>query len=208
MANASVNQEFSEYLEFKKGTSNKFYEVSVKPDGDGYWRFTARYGRIGANGRVKDYGRSTWAYAVVSAETQINKKLGKGYKKADPLSALASALQEPEERKLKGKPPHIMPIPHWFIDTPGTIERLDKWAKKFLSKVNLVRASYYELSHEQHRDQITTVFTSARDEFQRIKKTKAHGAAVKADHRTETAAAVFFNDLRDREQVYVYWPQS
>ena len=201
----------SHYLEFKKGVSNKFYEVEVSELEGGEASLKVRYGRIGAVGQAKTYSTyPNFSCASVYADQLVDQKVGKGYKKASTLQALASACEEPEERKNRGLSPLETPIPDWrVIYNAGVTERrLDKWATEFLTKLNLIRASYHDLTYAQVGAQLATLFKQKRAEIKRITGSKTHGFAVQDDPRTISAARMFYEDLRSKTswpQIYVYW---
>ncbi len=200
----------SDYLEFKKGVSNKFYEVEVSEIQGGEATVKVRYGRIGANGQSKVYSvYLNYAIALSEAEGLVKAKEKKGYKKVSALQALASACEEPEERKNKGLSPLEAEIPKWRVayNAGVTERRLDSWAAEFLSKLNLIRASYYDLTYTQVSQQLETLFKQKRAEVKRIAGSKTHGFAVSDDPRTLSAARMFYEDLRTQTSpnIYVYW---
>ena len=62
--------------EFKSGTSNKFWEISL--DGK---RFTTRYGRIGTDGQTTAKKFPSTATAKAEYEKLIAEKVRKGYRR-------------------------------------------------------------------------------------------------------------------------------
>ena len=75
-------QSFESYLEFKDGTSNKFYKVKVNTTDNSV---IATYGRIGADGVniLKEF--DNYDSAEEYAEGLVREKLKKGYKKVNNL---------------------------------------------------------------------------------------------------------------------------
>lgn len=65
-------------LEFREGSSSKFWEVTVQDN-----RYIVRFGRIGTNGQVQVKEFETPAGARHEAEKMIREKLGKGYVEKD-----------------------------------------------------------------------------------------------------------------------------
>jgi len=203
-------RKFSQYLEFKKGVSNKFYEVEVSEIEGGETSVKVRYGRIGAEGRSKTYSYyHSYSLAMSQAEVLVDTKIRKGYKKVSPLQALASACEEPDERKNRGISALESTLPDWRVpyNAGVTERRLDKWAREFLSKLNLIRASQYDLTYAQIQLQLDTLFKQKRAEINRISKSKTHSFAVSDDPRTMSAAHMFYEDLRSQTspRIYVYW---
>jgi predicted DNA-binding WGR domain protein len=64
--------------EFKEGTSNKFWEVSL--DGD---TFTTRYGKIGTDGQETSKSFKTAAEAKKQYDKIVAEKVKKGYQLVD-----------------------------------------------------------------------------------------------------------------------------
>ena len=62
-------------FEFKDGTSNKFWAISVAGDSH-----TVRFGKIGTTGQTKSKSFGTAEKAKADADKLIAEKTGKGYK--------------------------------------------------------------------------------------------------------------------------------
>lgn len=77
------------YLEFREGSSSKFWSVEV--EGDSH---TVTYGKIGSAGRSKQSEFASNDDATADAEKQADKKRKKGY--SDAVEAAASAKAEPK----------------------------------------------------------------------------------------------------------------
>jgi len=196
MENKTKLREYSQYLEFKKGTSNKFYEVRVKELETGRAEVWVRYGRIGTTGQRKLHGkRHNFDFALLIAKEQENKKRKKGYKKVSALEALASAIEEPEERRNKGLPPVELAIPVWNTGRDKTDERLTASAEKHLNKLNLVRASRWDLGLTPFKTQVEKVLEQYAGDFFRIKAAKVHAYYI--DASTEQRAREFFENLKE-----------
>ncbi|MCI0562787.1 MAG: WGR domain-containing protein [Nitrososphaera sp.] len=190
-------QGFDAYFEYKMGTSNKFYKITVVETDNGSATLTTRYGRIGTNGRVDTQTFHHYNLAVLHAEDLVDEKLRKGYKQVSALQALASACEEPHERNSNGLKPLEIAIPGWFVNV-ATAERLNAWAHKLLYKLNLIRASYYELSNTPGRaaeNQAEKLFTQAREEIIRICGSTSNGPEMQKDPRTMQAAITFYNEI-------------
>lgn len=187
---------FDKYLEFKNGTSNKFYKVEVREVSENDVQLTIRYGRIGTNGRSDTTHFGSWDYCMMCANERVEEKLDKGYRLVSDLEALASAFEEPEERKQNGLPPVDDPIPVWHTGNAALAAKLDKWANNFLRKLNLIRTSFYGLTESQYRKQVESLFDQA---YRGAKKLhKDYIAVVNADPRTVSGIKLFYNGLREK----------
>ena len=182
------------YAEFKKGTSNKFYEVLVEGS-----IVTFRWGRIGTAGQSKTEDCGDHYSACHSADQQFQTKLDKGYVEArvcSPLMALVSGLEEPEERRMNGLPPVKICIPsNWSMYTEAGNARMRKFAQKYNDKLNLIRASLRDLKPKQAAEQANTVLRSYVDEWRRIGKTVHCAEASETEVRE--IVADFFDRLRN-----------
>ena len=78
------------YLEFSKGASHKFYEVTVEVT-----RVTLRYGRIGTAGKTEETAFQSEAQAQSFAQSKIQDKLRKGYQYAEAGVSGKKPLERP-----------------------------------------------------------------------------------------------------------------
>jgi predicted DNA-binding WGR domain protein len=169
----SEDQRYTRYAEKKAGTNNKFYEVEAIEE-DGSVRYFFRWGRIGSKGQEKEHRASNFAYAKSVCDEQFARKLGtKGYREVTAMEALASAIEEVDERKTNGLSPVEIVLPCWGAGESEA--RLDKFARKWLNKFNLVRASYHDLSNTETNRQFRSVLDGYQSEWKRICLSKAHG---------------------------------
>lgn len=198
-------RKYYRYAEFKKGTSNKFYQVqAIETGGDGLrTRVVYTYGRIGTDGQRKVQEGLSWSYAKQLADDKFEQKLAKGYKEVSALEALASACEEPEDRPQRGLSPVEVELPSFQTGNPATDKRLETMCEKYLKKLNLIRASYYELSVKQHKTQNETLFKQFRNEFRRICGSKTHGEFAN-NPLTEQKVRVFFRSLIDVSGDFFY----
>jgi predicted DNA-binding WGR domain protein/cell wall assembly regulator SMI1 len=95
-------------FEFKEGSSNKFWEVTVSEN-----TLTVRFGPIGKAGQEKSKTFGTTALAQKEQDKLIAEKQGKGYKEAVPPG---SAKDAPPAATIKPAGP-----------VSGLLVRLDKW---------------------------------------------------------------------------------
>ena len=78
----------------KRGSSDKFYEITVEKDGQLYAE-TRKWGRYGADGTTKVIRHYSQAMAIASAKEQLRKKMKKGYTKPiGGLTRLAHAADD------------------------------------------------------------------------------------------------------------------
>lgn len=162
------------YAEFRKGTSDKFYEIEVTElEEDGKARITYRYGRIGQAGQSKPDESMGYTWAVDVADAKFEEKLEKGYEEAkSPLHALAAALETPADRPNKGLPPAAVAVPTWNTGNCSANERLMAFAEKYIEKLNLIRASRDVLLEKIYNQQITNLFKQFAEEWHRIADSK------------------------------------
>jgi len=199
-------QTYSRYSEFKRGTSNKFYQIEVQELEGGRASFLVRYGRIGATPREKCYGTHyNFRAACSKAETLFGKKLTKGYREATALEALASAIEEPNQRKNNGLAPVTLDLPLWDSGSPETNARLDKLAQAAVDKLNLIRASYNGMSATIYRKQIKDVVRSLQAEFSRISNTRLHGPYIVNNHRIQAKTTSVLSFLRENAGIRILW---
>lgn len=75
-------------LEFKEGSSNKFYEVSIHPAGDqtprGSWIVRTKWGRIGNLGQMQEIPCASQTRAMITADDKVREKIKKGYVDVTP----------------------------------------------------------------------------------------------------------------------------
>jgi len=182
------------YAEFKKGTSNKFYEVLVEGK-----LLTFKWGRIGTTGQSKSEECFSFERACRTGREQFATKTAKGYVECSsrsPLLALVSALEEPEERKVNGLPPVALAVPlDWQMYSPAGNARMREFAEKYVAKMNLIRASVRDLKPKQAVDQANAVLRSYVGEWQRIGETKQFAEAT--DTAVREVVGDFFDRLRE-----------
>lgn len=183
-------QEHSRFATFRKGTSNKFYQVRVIEREDTCADVLFIYGRIGTAGQTKEQLAGWFARGVDIADTQFAKKLSKGYvEQKSSLVLLAMTMQEPEERKGHGLPAvavsFVMPTVSAKME-----ERLDKFARKYLSKLNLIRKDAYALSDTQRDKQEEALGKQFTAEFDRLCSSKGYG--VEANTQEVKQAIIYY----------------
>ena len=116
------------------------------------------------------------------------------------MEALAAAFTKVEERKNNGLEPVEIDIPCFHAGKSE--KRCREFAQKFLSKLNLIRGSRWDLDKEYNK-QIRDMLASYCKEWQRICRTKAHGHLAD-NSNAQTAFKIFFNALKDDTKTYVY----
>ena len=188
--------------EKKKGTQNRFYDVEAREleDGRGEWIF--RWGRIGTNGRSDSGSTYSFEAAKDHCNMQIRKK--DDYDEVNAMEALASAVQDLDERPANGFEAVEIEVPCFHAGKSE--KRCQEFCSKYLAKLNVVRRSRWDLSAKEYEDQIEQVLKSYRSEWSRIVRTKAHGH-LRESAAAHTAAKIFFGALeRDTKcSVYVYF---
>lgn len=192
--------------EYAKGTSNKFYETTAQEMEIGITSWEFRWGRIGTAGQTKKGTSYTFDGAVTLCKQQMRKKLDKGYIKvsASPLRLLGQAIQDEAERQTNGLPPANLEIPtNWGMYTPAGNKRITKFAKKYLDKLNLIRASYYDLSNDKRLKQVNKLLEQYVREYDRIARGKSFGEA--GDTAVREAVGNFFDRLRENSAGRVDW---
>jgi len=89
-------------FEFKDGTSNKFWAISVSGDSH-----TVRFGKLGTNGQAKTKTFATDEKARADADKLIAEKTGKGYQETTGGATAAATAPEPaaapKAKKVKKK---------------------------------------------------------------------------------------------------------
>jgi len=193
---------FRWYGEKKKGTMNRFYEISAdeREDGRGVWTF--KWGRIGTAGRVESGIVHSYSRAVDVCKAKIAAK--SSYREVSPLEALASCCEELHERPNRGLSAVEIDVPNWHAGASNG--RLNKFAAKYLERLNVIRASFNDLSYGDYDKQIETMLKQYIAEFARIVATKGHGKNV--TQHSETSARIFFGALRDNAgmNTYIFYP--
>jgi predicted DNA-binding WGR domain protein len=176
-------QRYTRYGEKKAGTNNKFYEVEAVEREDGRGAWTYRWGRIGTTGQSKEGVTYSFEAAKRQCDEQFKSKQKRGYHEVTAMEALASAVEELDERKTNGLPPVDLPIP--TFGAGKSEKRCQDYCRKWLGKLNLVRASKHDLGYDAFRKQLDSVFEGYRNEWYRMHETKAHGPNIKGDKARE-----------------------
>jgi predicted DNA-binding WGR domain protein len=191
------------YAEKKAGTNNKFYQVEAieQEDGRASWEF--RWGRIGSNGQSKSGMTYSFGSAKLACDEQFQKKLKRGYREVSALEALASAAEDVTERPNNGLSAVTVVVPKFHAGRSE--ERCRKFCEKYLTKLNVIRASRWSLSENAYEKQIETLLKQYVAEFKRIKASKTHGPNLVSF--ADTAYRIFFQGLRSNAgcQVYGYF---
>jgi len=153
------------YAEFRKGTSDKFYEVQVEElEVKGRATLTIRYGRIGQTGQSKVTSLHSFGAASNAADNKFAEKLAKGYVESkSPLHALAAAFETPEDRPNCGLPPAAIQTPAAWGLGPEIDAKLTAFVDKYVGKLNLIRAS----KHDLHRKTYTLQIDNLLDQYMR-----------------------------------------
>ena len=108
-------------FEFKEGSSNKFWEVSVAGS-----TLTVRFGRVGANGQEKTKRFASGALAEKEQEKLIAEKVAKGYKEIGAPSAGKAPAPVPGSKPVAVKAEKVSDL----------LVRMDKW-------LSVKRPDYY-----------------------------------------------------------------
>lgn len=201
---------YKRYAEMKRGTAFKFYEVVVQETDAELNRaiFTARYGRIGQEGRTQTkLVNSLYSTCVREANDLFSTKLGKGYKEVSALEALASAMSGPEERLEEASAPTLA-VPSFRTGSHSTDRRLEKLAQDKLDKLRLIyedKSVYYKTDYDYERfyKDAGEVLRSLSRGYANVKRTKAHGKFC--DDRTDSVMLGFLRELNEvycRSQFY------
>jgi len=199
-------REYSRFATFRKGTSNKFYQVRVVEREDTCADVLFVYGRIGTAGQTKEQLAGYYERGVTMADKQFEKKLSKGYvEQKSSLVLLAMTMEEPEERKGHGL--QAVDVSFVMPTVSAKLEvRLDKFARKYLSKLNLIRKDTYALSGNQHEKQIEALGKQFTAEFDRLCGSKGYGAEASTQD-VKQAVIYYYRALR-AEISYgkMHWP--
>ena len=197
-----MNEErrFTAYAEFKAGTNNKFYEVEAIELEDGRAKWIFRWGRIGTAGQSKEGTTYSFGVAKRMCDEQFEKKQKKGYREVSPLEALASAGEEITEWKNNGLSPVEVDIPK-FHAGPSE-KRCQAFCAKYLEKLNVIRASRWDLSIDTYEKQIKALLKQYCAEYKRIKGSKTHGHNLVSF--ADTAMSIFFRGLKDNAACTVW----
>jgi hypothetical protein len=191
---------FTRYGECKRGVNNKYYEVEAVEHEDGSATYTFRWARIGYECSKPTTERVfSFEEAKRRCLAQWEKKKAK-YKEVNAMEALASAVQELDERETRGLSAVELEAPCFHAGKSEA--RCQQFAKKWLAKLNLVRKSKWDLG-DRYNKQIETILKGYCAEWQRICKTKAHGH-LRDNAAAHTAFRIFFSDLKDNAGTYVY----
>lgn len=193
--------------EFRKGTSDKFYEVRVFEEKEDEFRWEFRWGRIGAAGQTKTGNCASETSAKNMANGQLIKKLDKGYVEVPttPLYLLASETQTPDEReKDTGLGPSGLEVPtEWAMYTAAGNRRMAKFAAKYVEKLDLIRASWGhkkgQLSGDAYRKQIEALLKQYVKEWGRIGSGKQYREA--SDTAVREVVGGFFDQLREKSGI-------
>lgn len=197
------SRRYHRYAEKKAGTQNKFYEVeAIEHEDDDEATYVFRWGRIGQKGQSNSEVVGSFEIARAICNEKFDEKLDKGYHEVNAMEALASAIEDPRERKqTRGLPPVDAEIPQFKAGKSE--ERLQKFARKYLDKLNVIRGSRLDLGYEEYTKQIESLLLGYRSEFDRIRDTKTHGHLV-ANEDAWRAARGFFYELKNRAEVTVH----
>lgn len=194
-----MTERYTRYAEKKAGKHNKFYEVIVDPCEDGKFDVLFRWGRIGTSGTTKRECRTgDYSWAKTQCDNQFLTKLSKGYREVTAMEALASAIQDPTERRTAGGLPPVE------ILIPQAPERLQRYFKKYLDKLNVLRDSRGTLDYDEYRDQFFDLIDQYNSEWNRICKTKAHGH-LRSSERFCGMVNDFYRELSNAKGVEIYW---
>ena len=198
----SEAQSYSRHAELKAGTKNKFYTVEVEPTEGARYRLTFVYGRIGTEGRRIDKGSfKSFNYAKQLADEQIETKIEKkGYKEVTAMQMIASAVEDLSERKTKGLEPVEIQI-HNF-NAGASEKRMQTFARKYVDKLNLIRASRYEMDEDAYRHMVEAMFRSYTNEYERIEDSATHGLNI-GTFALQRARNLFLT-LKDNAGVGIY----
>jgi len=124
-------REHSRFATFRKGTSNKFYQVRVVEREDTCADVLFVYGRIGTAGQTKEQIAGYFEQGVIVADQQFEKKLSKGYvEQKSSLVLLAMTMEEPEERKGHGLQAVDVSFVQVELDPQGHLRALWKPARE------------------------------------------------------------------------------
>ena len=197
---------FTRYGEKKAGASNKFYEVEAEELGDGRSTWAFRWGRIGTLGQEKRGEFCTFGAAKRTCMEQFQKKEQRGYREVNAMEALASAMQDVEEREVRGLQPVELEAPCFHAG--NSTKRCEQFTQKWLSKLNVIRKSKWDLGNDYEK-QIESILKGYCSEWSRICKTKAHGHLA-GNANAQTAFRIFFNALKDDAgcQVWVFMSEA
>ena len=194
-----TDQRFTAYAEKKAGTNNKFYEVEAISTETGA-KSIFRWGRIGTKGQSKEHFHYSFEAAKRNCEEQIQAKKKRGYREVSALEALASCGEELDERETNGVPPVEIDIPCFHAGKSE--KRCQQVCQQTLDKLNLIRASRFDLEYEEYEKQMETLFKSYIKTFKRIKESKTHGPNWTSF--SGNAARIFFSQLEDHARCHIY----
>lgn len=192
-------QRFTRYGEKKRGSENKYYEVEANELEDGRGQWTFRWARIGYICKKPKTGTAYSFEAAKSiCEAQFEKK---GYQEVNAMEALASAVEDLDERKTNGLSNVEVAIPCFHAGKSE--ERCRRFCQKWLDKLNLVRRSRWDLNARAYEKQIEAVLNGYCAEWKRICGTKSH-RALSDNASACTAFRIFFGGLMRNAGISVY----
>ena len=196
---------YTKYGEKKAGTNNKFYEVTAQEQEDGTATWEFRWGRIGTTGQGKNGISYSFTGARNICREQFQKKETRGYREVTAMEALASAAEEMDERPNNGQPPIEIDVPCFHAGKSE--KRLQSFCRKYLSKLNVIRASRNSLGWEGAEKQTNVLLKQYCAEFKRMQETKVHAALAENVH-AHSAFRIFFNLLADNSGIMIcgYFP--
>ena len=196
-----TDQRFTAYAEKKAGTNNKFYEVEAIATENGA-KSVFRWGRIGTKGQSKEHFHYSFEAAKRVCQEQFEKKTGKGYREVSALEALASCGEELDERETNGLSAVEIDIPCFHAEKSEA--RCRKLCQQTLDKLNLIRASRWDLSYDAYEKQIETLLKGFVKGFTRVKESKTHGPNWTAF--AGNAARIFYHALERDAGIDIYLP--
>jgi len=197
----SEGRTYHKYGECKKGTHNKYYEVEAVEQEDGTATWSFRWARIGQLcSKPKEGTTHSFGAAEQICRTQWARKKA-NYQEVTAMEALASAVQDLDERPNNGLPKVDLIVP-CFHAGPSE-KRLRQFCRKYLDKLNVIRASRNDLGFERYEKQIDTMLKQYCAEFKRIYTTRAH-YAVEDNSHAHAAFRIFFEALCGETRCSVY----
>jgi predicted DNA-binding WGR domain protein len=194
-------QRFTRYGEKKAGVNNKFYEVEAIETEEGRAEWIFRWGRIGGKPQEKRGRSGSFRIAKNKCIEQFKAKEKRGYSEVNAMEALASAVEDLHERKTNGMATVEIAIPRFHAGSSE--KRCTDFCQKWLDKLNLVRASRWDLGSTAYRRQIEGTLKGYCKEWMRIHSSKAHGH-LEDNAAAHTAFRIFFKAMRDDAGIHVY----
>jgi len=194
---------FTRYGEYKAGVHHKFYEVTAveREDGTATWEF--KWGRIGGRGQSKTGTSFSFGNAREVCIAKFAEKEEKGYREVNPLMALASAAQDAMEREdSNGLPAVAITIPSFRAGKSE--DRCLKCARKYVDKLNVIRASRFDLGSDAYRKQIETMLRQYCEEWRRIRCSKTHGPNIKGP-AVDSFRSVYRSLVENADTYFYIW---